>query len=148
MDVTNGPACTLPAGDDPACACAPKPQRSRVAKVAIAAAGTAAACTACCVLPLTLPAVILAHVGGVLTLLDRAHGWATWLGMAAVASAWLWLGRQFLRSRSRPPCATLALMALATIVISLAAAWPLLKPVVFHGLGIAARTGDNAAAAR
>jgi hypothetical protein len=108
----------------------------------VIAASTAAACTACCVLPFTLPAVIVANVGSVLTVLDRAHGWVTWLGISAVVGAWLWIGRQFLRTRMRPPFSTLAMMAVATIVISLTASWPLLKPAVFHSLGIAKKTSS------
>jgi hypothetical protein len=142
MDVTNSPACTLPSDSRPGCGCAPRPARSHAAKAAVVAAGTAAACTACCVLPFTLPAVIVANVGGVLTLLDRAHGWVTWLGIAAVAGAWLWIGKQFFRTRTRPPSSTLAMMAVATIVISLTASWPLLKPAIFHTLGIAKKASS------
>jgi hypothetical protein len=141
MDVTNSPiACTLPSDNGPGCGCAPKPARSRAAKAAVIAAGTAAACTACCVLPFTLPVAIVANVGGLLTVLDRAHGWVTWLGIAAVAGAWLWIGRQFFRTRAKPPFSTLAMMVVATLVISLTASWPLLKPAVFHTLGIAKKT--------
>jgi hypothetical protein len=143
MDVTNTPiACTLPADGQPGCACAPKPgpKRNIAAKAAVIAAGTAAACTACCVLPFTLPVVIVANVGGVLTMLDRAHGWVTWLGIAAVAGAWLWLGRQYWGTRRKPAHSTLAMMAVATMVIALAASWPLLKPAVFQTLGIAKKT--------
>lgn len=143
MDVTNNPvACSLPSGTDPGCGCAPKPRRSHVAKVAVIAAGTAAACTACCVLPFTLPAVIVAYVGGTLTLLDRAHGWLTWAGIAAVVGAWLWIGRQFRGTRTGPPASTLAMMAVATIVISLTASWPLLKPAVVQTLGIAKKASN------
>jgi hypothetical protein len=143
MDVTNSPiACSLPSGTDPGCGCAPKPTRSHAAKVAVITAGTAAACTACCVLPVTLPAVIVAYVGGTLTLLDRAHGWLTWVGIAAVIGAWLWIGRQFFRTRTKPRVSTLAMMAVATIVISLTASWPLLKPAAFQALGIAKKTSS------
>jgi hypothetical protein len=141
MDVTNTPiACILPTDGQPGCACAPRPRRNTAAMAAVIAAGTAAACTACCVLPFTLPVVIVANVGGVLTMLDRAHGWVSWLGIAAVAGAWLWLGRQYLGTRRRPSFATLAMMAAATIVIALTASWPLLKPAVFQMLSIAKET--------
>jgi hypothetical protein len=87
MDVTNTPvACTLPADGRPGCGCAPA-KRNRAAKAAIVTAGTAAASTACCVLPFTLPAVILANFGGVIAMLDHAHGWVTWIAIAAVAGA-------------------------------------------------------------
>lgn len=140
MDVTTKPiACSLPSDSEPGCLCAPKPARGVAAKAALAVAGTAAACTACCVLPFTLPAVVVAYVVGALTLLDRAHGWVTLLGIAAVAGAWLWIARQYFRTRVTPPVSTLAMMAVATIVISLTASWPLLKPVVFSTLGIVSK---------
>ena len=146
MDVTrSSPACTLPSHGQPGCGCKPaKPTKSSgAAKAAIIAAGTAAACTACCVLPFTLPAIVLANIGGILTLLDHAHGWATWLAISAVAAAWVWIGYQSIRARVRPATSTLTLMGLATIVMMLAASWPLLKPTVFHTLGIVQKNPDK-----
>ena len=143
MDVTHTPpACTLPSGDNPGCGCKPAGS-SDAAKAAVIAAGTAAACTACCVLPFTLPAIVLANIGGVLTLLDHAHGWVTWLAIAAVAAAWLWIGRQSLRARARPAASTLAMMAVATAVMIIAASWPLLKPAMFHTFGIVKKNPDK-----
>ena len=79
MAVTHTPpACTLPSNDGPGCGCKPA-KSSSTAKAAVVAAGTAAACTACCVLPFTLPTIVVANIGGALTLLDHAHGWVTWL---------------------------------------------------------------------
>jgi hypothetical protein len=135
-------ACTLAANGQPGCGCKP-PAAGRAAKAAIVAAGTAAACTACCVLPLTLPAVLLANIGGVLALLDHAHGWVTWLAIGAVAGAWIWIGRRALTARMRPAASTLAMMGVATVVIALAASWPLMKPVVFHTFGIAKKNLDK-----
>jgi len=142
MDVTETQlACTLPANGQPGCGC--KPAASRAAKAAVVAAGTAAACTACCVLPFTLPAVILANFGGAIALLDHAHGWVTWLAMLAVGGAWIWMIRQVLTRRAKPAISTWAMMAVATVVVTLAASWPLLKPVVFHGFGIAKKNLDK-----
>jgi hypothetical protein len=142
MDVTETQlACTLPANGQPGCGC--KPAASRAAKAAVLVAGTAAACTACCVLPFALPAIVLANIGGVLALLDHAHGWVTWLAIGAVAGAWLWIGRQALIARTRPTASTLAMMGVATVVIALAASWPLMKPVVFHTFGIAKKNLDK-----
>jgi hypothetical protein len=143
MDVTHTlPACTLPSGDNPGCGCKPA-KSSGAAKAAVIAAGTAAACTACCVLPFTLPAIVLANIGGVLTLLDHAHGWVTWLAIAAVAAAWLWIGRQSTRTGLRPGGSTLAMMAFATAVMILAASWPLLKPAAFHAFGIVKKNPEK-----
>jgi hypothetical protein len=83
-----------------------------------------------------LPAIVLANIGGVIALVDHAHGWVTWTAIAAVAGAWIWIGRQILTTRTRPTISTLAMMAVATVVIALAAPWPQLKPTVFHSLGI------------
>lgn len=143
MDVTRSlSTCTLPSNGEPGCGC--KPARSSgAAKAAVIAAGTAAACTACCVLPFTLPAIVLANIGGILTVLDHAHGWMTWLAIAAVAAAWVWIGRQSLRARVRPTTSTLAVMGFASIVMMLAASWPLLKPAVFHTLGIVQKNLDK-----
>jgi hypothetical protein len=142
MDVTETPiACTLPSNGQPGCGC--KRGASRAAKAAVVAVGTAVACTACCVLPFALPAIVLAHIGGVLALLDHAHGWVTWLAIGAVAGAWVWIGHQTFTTRMRPTASTLAMMGVATVVMTLAASWPLMKPVVFHTLGIAKTNLDK-----
>jgi hypothetical protein len=145
MDVTDRHlACTLPADGEPGCGCAPVAKKgSPVAKAAIVAAGTAAACTACCVLPFTLPAVILANFGGLIAVLDHAHGWITWLAIAAVGGAWIWIWRQSSRAQRRPAISTLVMMVIASLVISLAASWPLIKPAVFYTLGIAKKAPDR-----
>jgi hypothetical protein len=134
-------ACTLPANGHPGCGC--KPAAGRAAKAAVVVAGTAAACTACCVLPFTLPAVILANFGGAIALLDHAHGWVTWLAILAVGAAWVWITRQVLTRRAKPAISTWAMLAIATVVVTLAASWPLLKPVVFHSFGIAKKNLDK-----
>jgi hypothetical protein len=143
MDVTNSsPACTLPSNGEPGCGCKP-PRSSGAAKAAVIAAGTAAACTSCCVLPFTLPAIVLANIGGILTALDHAHGWVTWLAIMAVATAWVWIARQSIRARARPAASTLMMMALATAIMILATSWPLLKPTVFYTFGIAKKNLDK-----
>ena len=143
MAVTHKPAaCTLPSGDKPGCGCKPA-RRSGAAKAAVIAAGTAAACTACCVLPFTLPVIVLANIGGILTVLDHAHGWVSWLAIAAVAAAWVWIGHQSIRARARPATSILAMMGIATTVMMLAASWPLLKPTVFHTLGIVQKNPEK-----
>ena len=142
MDVTETRmACTLPADGQPGCGCKPAP--SRAAKAAVVAAGTAAACTACCVLPFTLPALILANFGGAIALPDHAHGWVTWLAILAVGGAWAWIVRQAVTRRAKPAISTWAMMAVATVVVTLAASWPLLKPVVFHSFGFSKKNPDN-----
>jgi hypothetical protein len=48
-----------------------------------------------------------------------------------------------LTTRTRPAISTLAMMGVATVVITLAASWPLLKPTVFHSLGITKKILDK-----
>ncbi len=94
-------------------------------------------------LPFTLPAIVLANTGGILTALDHAHGWVTSLAILAVAAAWVWIARQSIRARARPAASTLMMMALATAIMILAASWPLLKPTVFYTFGIAKKNLDK-----
>ncbi|SDN09438.1 hypothetical protein [Afipia sp. GAS231] len=146
MDVTHSsPTCTLPSNGELGCGCKPaKPAKgSGAAKAAVIVAGTAAACTACCVLPFTLPAIVLANIGGILTVLDHAHGWVTWLAISAVAAVWVWIGHQSIRARVRPATSTVVMMGFATIVMMLAASWPLLKPTAFNTLGIVQKNPDK-----
>jgi hypothetical protein len=74
---------------------------------------------------------------------DHAHGWVTLIAIAAVAGAWIWIARQTLNTRTRPASSTLAMMGVATVVIALAASWPLLMPTVFHSFGITRKTPDK-----
>lgn len=107
-----------------------------MAGAAAATAFAAAACTACCILPFTLPAALLAFAGGSIAVLDHAHGWATGLAIAMVGSAWLWIGWQAWKTRRRISSRTILVMALATFLTGTTAAWPLLEPAVFNVLGI------------
>jgi hypothetical protein len=83
-----GPSCPLPSSDSPGCVCAaPKKVGTKVAATASITALAAVACTACCVLPFTLPAALLALAGGSIAVLDHAHGWVTRLAIGAVVCA-------------------------------------------------------------
>ena len=97
----------------------------------------AAACTACCILPFTLPAVILAGAGGFIAVLDHAHVWVTRLSAFAVLCAWLWIGWQVGRTRRRATRSTIAVMVLATLLTAAASSWPVLEPIAFNELGVA-----------
>jgi hypothetical protein len=142
MDVTQNPiTCALPVNGQSGCGC--RARSSGAAKAAVIAAGTAAACTACCVSPFVLPAVIMANIGSMLVLLDRAHGWVIWLAVFAVAGAWLWIGYQARARRAGPARSTLAMMAVATLVLTVAASWPLIKPLAFHAFGITKKQVDK-----
>ena len=51
----------------------------------------AVACAACCILPFTLPAVMLTSLGGIIGALDHAHIWVTRGAIGAVVCGWSWL---------------------------------------------------------
>src|SRR5262245_53084498 len=116
-----GPSCSLSSEHSPGCGCAP-PKRTggKVAATASVTALAAVACTACCVLPFTLPAALLALAGSSIAVLDHAHGWMTRLAVATVIGAWLWLGWR--RRKTGRPLArtTVALMITASLLTAAA----------------------------
>ena len=132
------PSCTPPSETSPGCGCAAS-QKAAGGKAAGAAAMTAlaaAACTACCLLPFTLPAVILAGAGGFIAMLDHAHGWVTRLAMLVVICAWLWIGWQVRKTQRPATRLTVAMMVVATLLTAAASSWPVLEPIAFNALGI------------
>jgi|SRR5580693_4835052 hypothetical protein len=83
-----GPSCALLSENAPGCACATNETvGGRMAGAATALA--AAACKACCILPFTLPAALLAIAGGSIAVLDHALGWVAKLAIAVVVCSWL-----------------------------------------------------------
>jgi hypothetical protein len=134
-----GPSCRLPCDGSAGCGCEPKKIEKIITRAAAAASVTALAavgCTACCVLPFTLPAALLAVAGGSIAVLDHAHLWVTRLAIAAVIAAWLWIIWQ--RRKTQRPIAriTMALMIAASLLTIVAASWPWIEPAVFKTLGI------------
>jgi hypothetical protein len=105
----------------------------RGAAVAAAAAGVAAAaalaCAACCILPFALPAAALAVAGGALAWLASIYEGAMVAAIALVASAWIWVIRQSLRTRKRPAAATALVMFGASVMLALAYYWPSIEPL-------------------
>ena len=136
-----GPSCSLPSDNSSGCGCAPsKKIGGKAAAAASVTALTAIACTACCLLPFTLPATLLAIAGGSISVLDHAHGWMTWLAIASVVGAWSWIAWQ--RRKTRQPIAlrTTALMVAATFLTATTASWPLIEPAAFRAMGIVKKT--------
>jgi hypothetical protein len=140
-----GPSCRLPCDGSPGCGCAAPKKIEKIgtraaatASVAAASASVtalaAAACTACCVLPFTLPAALLAFAGGSIAVL--AHLWATRLAIAAVMVAWLWIAWQWRKTQRPFARATMALMISASLLTAVATSWPWIEPTVFKTLGI------------
>jgi len=132
-----GPSCTLPSENSPGCACATNETTGgKIAGAATVTALAAAACTACCILPFTLPAAVLAFAGGSIAILDHVHGWVTKLAIAVVVCTWSWIAWQRWRTGRRITRVTAALMIVATLLTATAASWPLIEPAAFHALGI------------
>jgi len=140
-------SCPLPCDGSTGCGCATSRKVENIGTKAAATASVAAssasvtalaaaACTACCVLPFTLPAALLALVGGSIAVLDHAHLWVTRLAVAAVIAAWLWIIWQ--RRKTQRPVArtTMALMIAASPLTAAATSWPWTEPAVFKTLGI------------
>ena len=140
-----GPSCRLPTENSPGCAsAAPKKPGSKLAATAsMMTALAAVACTACCVLPFTLPATLLALTGGSIAVLDHAHGWMTKLAIAAVAGGVAWIAWQRWKTKQPLARSTLALIFAASLLTATAAHWPRLEPMVFKTLGIAKKAPQN-----
>jgi hypothetical protein len=134
--------CTLPTDDSPGCGCSakattPATPDGKVVGAAAISGLAAVACAACCILPFTLPAVLLASFGGAIAVLDHAHVWVTRGAIGAVICAWGWLIFQVARTRKWPTRSTGIMMVVATMLTLTAAFWPSIEPAAFHVLGIA-----------
>jgi hypothetical protein len=133
--------CRLPSKDDAGCGCKARAEAAagpdgKVVGAAAMSGMAAVACASCCILPFTLPAVILTSLGGAITVLDHAHIWVTRGAIGAVACGWGWLVWQLARNRKKPMRSTVLTMLFATTLAAAAASWPLIEPVAFHALGI------------
>lgn len=91
---------------------------------AITTAGFAVACGVCCLLPFALPAVALTTFGGVIATVARGYRWAVVVAVAAVVTGWAWVLWQSVRRQRAPARSTLRAMALATLLLLMALAWP------------------------
>jgi cytochrome bd-type quinol oxidase subunit 2 len=132
-----GSSCALPSENAPGCACATNETAGgKMAGAATATALAAAACTACCILPFTLPAAPLAIARRSIAVLDQAHGWVTKLAIAVVVCTWSSIAWQRWRTERRISRVTAALMIVATVLTATAASWPLIEPAAFHALAI------------
>ena len=131
-----GPSCQLPSEDSPGCGCAPPNKAGgKIAATASITALAAVACTACCVLPFTLPAALLALAGGSIAVLDHAHGWMTRIAVIAVITAWIWIALQ-VQKTGRPMAPNRRADDRRNAAHRHRRRWPLLEPVVFKTLGI------------
>ncbi|MDB5480884.1 MAG: hypothetical protein JWO83_1937 [Caulobacteraceae bacterium] len=103
-----------------------------VGATAALAATSALACGVCCVLPLALPAAILAVSGGFIAWFASLATVLTPIAIFAVVAAWAWVGVQTYRTRRRPARSTVVIMAAATVMLVAAVTWPRYEAVIFH----------------
>jgi hypothetical protein len=122
------------------CASLPLVKEPPGAKAAGAAAITlstgAIACGACCVLPFTLPATVLASTGSVISSLVHMHWWVTALSVISVISAWAWLAWQIRRTGRKPAISTVAMMTVSTLFMTIAVMWPLIEKPLIRALRV------------
>lgn len=80
-------------------------------------------CAACCVLPLALPAALLAGTGATLGWLESASPWLRLLSLAIVATAWLMIWRHSMRTGKRAARPTIVLLGLSTVLTAISLLW-------------------------
>lgn len=90
--------------------------------------GALLACSACCVLPVALPAVALALGATTLSWMEAAHGWLTVGALLILLAAWGLVWRQSSRTGRRAAKATITMLGAATVLTGIALAWPWLEP--------------------
>ncbi|WP_247509941.1 tetratricopeptide repeat protein [Bradyrhizobium sp. 157] len=120
-------ACAAPSSDAVASGEERQPGTKAAGLTAVTLATGAVACGACCVLPLALPAALLAGTGGVLAWFANMHLWITGLAVLAVIGAWGWIAWQTRRTRCKPAASTLYVMVAATALMSTAVLWPFIE---------------------
>lgn len=94
----------------------------------------AVACGVCCVLPFALPATLLASTGTLLAWFVKMHVWVTFMAILSVLGAWGWIAWQSRRTRRRPASSTILMMALATMLLTVAVLWPLIERPLIRAL--------------
>lgn len=90
--------------------------------------GALLACSACCVLPVALPAVALALGATTLSWMEAANGWLTLAATLMLLAAWGLVWRQSARTGQRASKATIYMLGAATLLTGVALAWPWLEP--------------------
>jgi hypothetical protein len=129
-------ACTL----TPPCACSAKPAATKpdgtkaVSVTAMTLSTGGLACVACCVLPFTLPATVLASTGALLSAFIHMRWWLMALSVIAVIGAWGWIAWQTRRTGRKPSMTVLAMMTASTLFMTVSLLWPLIEKPLIHAL--------------
>lgn len=92
--------------------------------------GAVLACSACCVLPIALPAVALALGATTLAWMKAAHIGLTIASLLMLAGAWHYTRRQSARSGKRTATATRVMLGGATLFTGVALGWYWIEPVL------------------
>lgn len=83
----------------------------------------ALSCAACCVLPLALPAALLAGTGATLGWLESASPWLRLLSVVVVAAAWLMIWRKSVRTGKKAARSTMILLGVSTVLTAALLLW-------------------------
>lgn len=86
--------------------------------------GAVLACSACCVLPLAIPAVALALSATTIAWIEAANVWITGFSVILLAGAWALIWRQSARSGKRAANSTIYMLCAATLLSAIAVSWP------------------------
>jgi len=109
---------------------APGGEKAVSAAALATSSGALIACSACCVLPVALPAVALALGATTLSWMEAAHGWLTLGAVLMLLAAWGLVWRQSARTGRRAAKATLLMLGAATLLTGVALAWPWVEPAL------------------
>lgn len=91
-------------------------------------------CSACCVLPLALPAAALAGAGATLTWFESAAPWLRGLSVVILAGAWFMVWHQTSKTGRSAARSTVILLGVSTMLTVIALLWEPLIEAPFVGL--------------
>jgi hypothetical protein len=158
MALTETPiACTLPQAEtadrtaQPDCSCAPSrlqpgagpqldagtdalPGTKAAGLTALTMSAGAVACAACCVLPFAVPAALLGGSAPLIAWIGHNHIWVVRAAILAFVGAWAWIAWQAVRTQKKPASSTLAVMAISSVLMTIALAWPFIEKPLLRAL--------------
>ena len=105
-----------------------KGEKAAGAAALVSSTGALLACSACCVLPMALPAVALALGATTLSWMEAAHGWLTIVSVVLLLGAWSLVLWHSSRSGRRAARATIIMLVVASVLTALALAWAWVEP--------------------
>ena len=103
-------------------------------RAALTTSGGALDCAACCVLPVAFPALALAFGGALLVWIDIATKAMFIAALFSVLGAWGWIAYRARSSGKRTARATIVMMSVATALLLVGLAFPLLEPFIIDAI--------------